>query len=113
MSNLGLMSSRAKDNFWAPSSDMAAQRAPDLTPRHPAPPLLSRYAAKVPILCSLAEMNMPRQLPGSGTLRTRQTVCFSSPQLGQPYYWGKEDRMARPSSLDSGGPFLGRPCRRT
>lgn len=28
MSNLGLMSSRAKDNFWAPSSDMAAQRAP-------------------------------------------------------------------------------------
>lgn len=52
MSNLGLMSSRAKDNFWAPSSDMAAQRAPNLTPRHPAPPLLSRYAAKVPTLQS-------------------------------------------------------------
>lgn len=76
MSNLGLMSSRAKDNFWAPSSDMAAQRAPDLTPRHPAPPLLSRYAAKVPTLCSLAEMNMPRQLPGAGTLRT---LLFQSP----------------------------------
>lgn len=32
MSNLGLMSSRAKDNFWVPSSDMAAQRAPWISP---------------------------------------------------------------------------------
>lgn len=43
MSNLGLMSSRAKDNFWAPSSDMAAQRAPDLTP----PPPCAHFAVTV------------------------------------------------------------------
>lgn len=77
----------------------------DLTP-DPVLPLLSRCAAKVPKLCSLEGMNVPRQLTDAGTPQTQQTVWFSSPHPGQPYYWGKEDRMARPSAMDSGGPFL-------